>query len=101
MCLIPKWVFSTFRFLPQFIPAGHSPVSWTFLPVAIHVLIGTLWSLTLITATRYAAGILKKTSRSEMDGSDDRLPVSVIRCEAGNESAVVTQGRMPCFCLKK
>ncbi len=28
--------------------------------VAIHVLIGTLWSLTLITATRYAAGILKK-----------------------------------------
>ncbi|PLN00191.1 lysine transporter LysE, partial [Klebsiella quasipneumoniae] len=28
----------------------------------IHVLIGTLWSLTLITATRYAAGILKKTA---------------------------------------
>ena len=42
---------------------------------AIHVLIGTLWSLTLITATRYAADILK-TSRGEMDGSNDRLPVS-------------------------
>lgn len=42
------------------IPAGHSPISWTFLLVTIHVLIGTLWSLTLITATRYAADILKK-----------------------------------------
>ncbi|MFO6285445.1 LysE family translocator, partial [Pseudomonas aeruginosa] len=40
-------------FLPQFIPAGHSPISWTFLLVTIHVLIGTLWSFTLITATRY------------------------------------------------
>ena len=74
-------------------------MSWTFLPVAIHVLIGTLWSLTLITATRYAAGILK-TSRGEMDGPNDRLPVSVVCREAGHESAVVTQGRMPLFCLK-
>ena len=47
-------------FLPQFIPAGHSPIIWTFLLVAIHVLIGTLWSLTLILATRYASGLLKK-----------------------------------------
>lgn len=72
-------------------------MSWTFLLVAIHVLIGTLWSLTLITATRYAAGILKKTGRSEMDGPNDRLPVSVVCREAGHESAVVTQGRMPLF----
>jgi threonine/homoserine/homoserine lactone efflux protein len=28
--------------------------------VGIHVLIGTLWSLTLIMATRYAAEVLKK-----------------------------------------
>ncbi len=59
MCLTPKWASSTFRFCPSLSPAGHSPVSWTFLLVTIHVLIGTLWSLTLITATRYAAGILK------------------------------------------
>ncbi len=88
MCLTPKWASSTFRFLPQFIPAGHSPVSWTFLLVTIHVLIGTLWSLTLITATRYAAGILKKTSRGEMDGPDNRLPVSAICREAGHEPPV-------------
>ena len=58
--LNPKMGVFYVSFLPQFIPAGHSPISWTFLLVAIHVLIGTLWSLTLITATRYAAGILKK-----------------------------------------
>ena len=58
--LNPKMGVFYVSFLPQFIPAGHSPVSWTFLLVTIHVLIGTLWSLTLITATRYAAGILKK-----------------------------------------
>lgn len=98
--LNPKMGVFYVSFLPQFIPAGHSPISWTFLTVTIHVLIGTLWSLTLITATRYAAGILKKTGRSEMDGPNDRLPVSVVCREAGHESAVVTQGRMPCFCLK-
>lgn len=58
--LNPKMGVFYVSFLPQFIPAGHSPISWTFLLVTIHVLIGTLWSLTLITATRYAAGILKK-----------------------------------------
>ncbi len=99
MCLTPKWASSTFRFLPQFIPAGHSPINWTFLLVTIHVLIGTLWSLTLITATRYAAGILKKTSRGEMDGPDNRLPVSAICREAGHEPPVVTQGRMPLYQL--
>jgi threonine/homoserine/homoserine lactone efflux protein len=34
-------------------------VVWTFLLVGIHVLLGTLWSLTLIMATRYASGLLK------------------------------------------
>ncbi|MEW7314947.1 LysE family translocator [Buttiauxella gaviniae] len=60
--LNPKMGVFYVSFLPQFIPAGHSPVIWTFLLVAIHVLIGTLWSLTLILATRYASEILKTPS---------------------------------------
>lgn len=95
MCLTPKWASSTFRFTPVY-PRRAFTRELDFSLVAIHVLIGTLWSLTLITATRYAAGILK-TSRSEMDGPNDRLPVSVVCREAGHESAVVTQGRMPLF----
>ena len=66
-------------------------------PVTIHVLIGTLWSLTLITATRYAAGILKNGG-SEMDGSNDRLPVSAFCGEAGDEPPVIKQGPLPLFC---
>lgn len=58
--LNPKMGVFYVSFLPQFIPTGHSPVGWTFLLVTIHVLIGTLWSLLLISATRYASGILKK-----------------------------------------
>ena len=58
--LNPKMGIFYVSFLPQFITAGHSPIGWTFLLVTIHVLIGTLWSLTLITATRYASGVLKK-----------------------------------------
>ncbi|WP_447863801.1 LysE family translocator [Kluyvera sichuanensis] len=58
--LNPKMGIFYVSFLPQFIPAGHSPIGWTFLLVTIHVLIGTLWSLALITATRYASGVLKK-----------------------------------------
>ncbi|WP_202304246.1 LysE family translocator [Dryocola clanedunensis] len=57
--LNPKMGIFYVSFLPQFIPAGHSPVVWTFLLVSIHVLIGTLWSLTLIATTRYASGLLK------------------------------------------
>lgn len=60
--LNPKMGVFYVSFLPQFIPAGHSPVVWTFLLVAIHVLIGTLWSLTLILATRFASGVLKRPS---------------------------------------
>lgn len=57
--LNPKMGIFYVSFLPQFIPVGHSPTIWTFLLVAIHVVIGTLWSLTLILASRYAAGLLK------------------------------------------
>ncbi len=46
-------------FLPQFIPAGHSPVIWTLLLVSIYVFIGTMWSLTLIMAASYASGVFK------------------------------------------
>ncbi|NIY46428.1 LysE family translocator [Cedecea colo] len=55
--LNPKMGVFYVSFLPQFIPAGHSPVIWTFLLVFIHVFIGTAWSLTLIMATRYASGL--------------------------------------------
>ncbi|WP_044175845.1 LysE family translocator [Phytobacter massiliensis] len=58
--LNPKMGVFYVSFLPQFIPAGHSPLIWTFLLVAIHVLIGTLWSVTLIISSRYASGILRK-----------------------------------------
>lgn len=53
--LNPKMGVFYVSFLPQFIPVGHSPVGWTFLLVA-----GTLWSLTLIAAARYASSMLKK-----------------------------------------
>lgn len=59
MCLTPKWASSTFRFAPVY-PCRAFTRELDFSLVAIHVLIGTLWSLTLMTATRYAAGILKK-----------------------------------------
>ncbi len=58
MCLTPKWASSTFRFAPVY-PCRAFTDQLDLSPVTIHVLIGTLWSLTLITATRYAAGILK------------------------------------------
>lgn len=58
--LNPKMGVFYVSFLPQFIPAGHSPILWTFLLVSIHVALGTLWSLTLILATRYASGVLRK-----------------------------------------
>lgn len=58
--LNPKMGVFYVSFLPQFIPAGHSPLIWTFLLVAIHVALGTLWSLTLILATRYSAAVLRQ-----------------------------------------
>lgn len=59
--LNPKMGIFYVSFLPQFIPAGHSPLIWTFILVSIHVLIGTLWSVTLILSTHFASGILKKS----------------------------------------
>ncbi|WP_312055610.1 LysE family translocator [Pantoea brenneri] len=59
--LNPKIGIFYVSFLPQFIPAGHSPLIWTFILVSIHVLIGTLWSVTLIMSTHFASGILKKS----------------------------------------
>lgn len=59
--LNPKIGIFYVSFLPQFIPAGHSPLIWTFILVSIHVLIGTLWSVTLIMSTHFTSGILKKS----------------------------------------
>lgn len=60
--LNPKMGIFYVSFLPQFIPAGHSPVIWTFILVSIHVAIGTMWSVTLILSTHFASAILKKSS---------------------------------------
>lgn len=60
--LNPKMGIFYVSFLPQFIPAGHSPLIWTFFLVSIHVAIGTMWSVTLILTTRFASAILKKSS---------------------------------------
>ncbi|MCW2256766.1 threonine/homoserine/homoserine lactone efflux protein [Providencia alcalifaciens] len=59
--LNPKMGVFYISFLPQFIPSGHSPVIWTFLLVSIHVVMGTLWCLTLIFATKYTSRLLKKS----------------------------------------
>lgn len=60
--LNPKMGIFYVSFLPQFIPAGHSPLIWTFILVSIHVTIGTIWSGTLILSTHFASAILKKSS---------------------------------------
>ncbi|ALR76502.1 LysE family translocator [[Enterobacter] lignolyticus] len=59
--LNPKMGIFYVSFLPQFIPAGHSPLIWTFILVSIHVAIGTIWSLTLILSTHFASAVLKKS----------------------------------------
>lgn len=58
--LNPKIGIFYVSFLPQFIPQGHSPVLWTFILVGIHIVIGTSWSMALISATRPLATILRK-----------------------------------------
>jgi threonine/homoserine/homoserine lactone efflux protein len=60
--LNPKIGVFYVSFLPQFIPAGHSVVLWTYLLVLIHVFIGTLWSFTLIAATRPLSRFLRRGS---------------------------------------
>ncbi|QGF29112.1 LysE family translocator (plasmid) [Pantoea eucalypti] len=59
--LNPKMGIFYVSFLPQFIPAGHSPLIWTFILVSIHVAIGTVWSVTLILSTHFASAVLKKS----------------------------------------
>ncbi|SFO09753.1 Threonine/homoserine/homoserine lactone efflux protein [Candidatus Pantoea varia] len=59
--LNPKIGIFYVSFLPQFIPAGHSPLIWTFILVGIHVIIGTMWSVTLILSTHFASAILMKS----------------------------------------
>ncbi|RRV10301.1 LysE family translocator [Pseudomonas sp. v388] len=58
--LNPKIGIFYVSFLPQFIPQGAPLVAWTFGLVAIHVVIGLLWSMTLIAATQPLAGVLRR-----------------------------------------
>lgn len=60
--LNPKMGIFYISFLPQFIPAGHSPVIWTFILVGIHVTIGTMWSAILILSAHFARDFLKNKS---------------------------------------
>lgn len=58
--LNPKVGIFYVSFLPQFIPQGQPMILWTFGLVSIHVLIGALWSLALISATRPLSGFLRR-----------------------------------------
>ncbi|MDC9614661.1 LysE family translocator [Xenorhabdus khoisanae] len=58
--LNPKMGVFYVSFLPQFIPQGHSAILWTFSLVTIHVLLGTLWTLSLIYATRPLSHLLRR-----------------------------------------
>lgn len=58
--LNPKVGIFYVSFLPQFIPQGQPLVAWTFGLVSIHVVIGLVWSLLLIGATRPLAGMLQR-----------------------------------------
>ncbi|QNH76822.1 LysE family translocator [Pseudomonas protegens] len=58
--LNPKVGIFYVSFLPQFIPQGQPLVLWTFGLVSIHVVLGLIWSLLLIAATRPLAGVLQR-----------------------------------------
>lgn len=58
--LNPKVGVFYVSFLPQFIPQGQPLVAWTFGLVSIHVVLGLIWSLLLIAATRPLAGVLQR-----------------------------------------
>ncbi|WP_210711578.1 LysE family translocator [Pseudomonas sp. MWU349] len=58
--LNPKVGVFYVSFLPQFIPQGQPPVLWTFGLVSIHVVLGLIWSLLLIGATRSLSGVLQR-----------------------------------------
>lgn len=58
--LNPKVGIFYVSFLPQFIPQGQPLVAWTFGLVSIHVVLGLLWAMALISATRPLAGLLRR-----------------------------------------
>lgn len=58
--LNPKIGIFYVSFLPQFIPHGQPLIAWTFGLVGIHVVIGLLWSVALISATQPLAGVLRR-----------------------------------------
>lgn len=58
--LNPKVGIFYVSFLPQFISQGQPLVAWTFGLVSIHVVLGLLWALALIGATRPLAGLLRR-----------------------------------------
>ncbi|UMZ09844.1 LysE family translocator [Pseudomonas sp. MPFS] len=58
--LNPKVGIFYVSFLPQFTPQGQPLVAWTFALVSIHVMLGLIWSLLLIGATRSLSGVLRR-----------------------------------------
>ncbi|NNP76570.1 threonine transporter RhtB [Acinetobacter sp. Ac_3412] len=58
--LNPKVGIFYISFLPQFIPQSSSPVIWTMGLVMIHVLIGLIWSIFLISAMQSISAYLKQ-----------------------------------------
>ncbi|RSC29126.1 LysE family translocator [Pseudomonas putida] len=58
--LNPKVGIFYVSFLPQFIPQGQALIAWTFGLVGIHVLLGLIWAVGLISATHSFADILRK-----------------------------------------
>ncbi|MFJ4153454.1 LysE family translocator [Pseudomonas sp. NPDC089752] len=60
--LNPKVGIFYVSFLPQFIPQGEPLVAWTFGLVSIHVVLGLIWSLVLISMTETFATVLRRDS---------------------------------------
>ena len=58
--LNPKVGVFYLSFLPQFIPHTASPVIWTMGLVMIHVVIGIIWSIILISAMQSISAYLKR-----------------------------------------
>ncbi len=58
--LNPKVGIFYVSFLPQFIPHGQPLIAWTFILVGIHVALGLLWAMVLVSATHSLAGVLRR-----------------------------------------
>ena len=58
--LNPKVGIFYISFLPQFIPHTSSPIIWTIGLVMIHVIIGLIWSIFLISSMQLIASYLKQ-----------------------------------------